>query len=219
MRRFFTPGVGVAAAGLVLMVGVAAALLLVWPRPESANAVTQRGGPSTDPFGSLVEVSPPRPVPALSFTDDRGRPITLDTFRGRAVVLNLWATWCVPCRKEMPSLDRLQARLGGPRFLVLPLSIDHQGMAVVAPFYRELGLTAFGIYLDPTGTATSVLGVEGIPTTLLIGTDGREVGRVSGAAEWDSPEMIAGIRRTLRLPADVTGQPPRLVSKQTEGKN
>lgn len=219
MRRVITSRTRLAVAGLVLAVGVAAALLLVWPRSEPANAVAKGGRPSTDPLGSLVEVSPPRRVPALRFADGQGHEMTLDAFRGRAVALNLWATWCVPCRKEMPSLDRLQARLGGPGFLVLPLSIDHQGMTVVAPFYRELGLTAFGIYLDPTGTATSVLGVEGIPTTLLIGTDGREVGRVSGAAEWDSPEMIAGIRRTLRLPADVTGQPRRLVSKQTEGRN
>lgn len=118
-------------------------------------------------------------------------------FKGRAVVLNLWATWCVPCRQEMPSLDRLQAKLGGPRFQVLAVSIDKQGATVVQPFYRELGLQSLGIYLDPSGQAPSVLGVEGVPVTLLINAQGREIGRKLGALEWDSPAMIDTLRQAF----------------------
>lgn len=203
---------------LVLAIGASAALMLIPPGPAPASPGAQRGA-TTEALGSVVEEAPPRAVPALHFTDGAGRPMTLDTLKGRAVVLNLWATWCVPCRKEMPSLDRLQARLGGPGFLVLPLSLDRQGMAAVAPFYRELGLTAVGIYLDPTGTVMSALGIEGIPTTLLIGTDGREVARVVGGVDWDSPGMIADIRRALRLPANTTGAQLRPVSPQTQRIN
>jgi len=180
---------------LALALGVAAVLLLDRPRIEPPQALAP---------GTVVTFAAPRPLPPLKFSDGNGHPLTLDSFKGRAVALNLWATWCVPCRKEMPSLDRLQARLGGRSFVVLPLSIDRQGMDVVGPFYRALGLSAVGIYLDPTSAATATLGIEGVPTTLLIGVDGREVGRVAGATEWDSPAMIATIRRTSRLPSSST---------------
>jgi len=163
-----------------------------------ASSVAPR--PDETRVDGTIEVSPPRPMPALSFVDGDGRPMTLGDFRGRAVLLNLWATWCVPCRKEMPSLDRLQAKLGGPTFLVLPLSIDRKGASVIASFYRELGLISLGIYAEQSGKATAALAVAGIPTTLLIDRDGREVGRALGPVEWDSPDIIDTIRRLLNLP-------------------
>lgn len=134
--------------------------------------------------------------------------MTLRIFKGRAVLLNLWATWCVPCREEMPSLDRLQARLDGPGFVVVPLSIDRQGAAVVEPFYRQLKLTALGVYIDQPGQAPSLVGAVGIPTTLLIGVDGREIARVEGAAVWDSGDMIASIRAAVKPPAVSPNEPP-----------
>ena len=157
------------------------------PAPDQARAET------------ITKVSPPRPMPELHFVDDDGHPMTLRDFQDRAVLLNLWATWCVPCRQEMPSLDRLQAKLGGPRFHVLAVSIDKQGAAVVQPFYRELGLRSLAIYLDPSGKAPPVLGIEGVPATLLIDTDGREIGRKLGALEWDSPAAIAALRQAFGL--------------------
>jgi len=89
------------------------------------------------------------------------------------VLLNLWATWCVPCRKEMPSLDRLQAQLGGPAFEVVALSIDKSPQAV-REFYREYGIRKLALYIDPSAEVTSTLGAVGIPTTLLVDGDGRE---------------------------------------------
>lgn len=154
-------------------------------------------------------VSPSRkPVPPLHFMNAAGRKLTMADFRGRVVLLNLWATWCVPCRKEMPALDRLEAKLGGPDFAVVPLSIDRQGLAAVQPFYRQLGLKALHIYLDPSGDAAFAVGAPGVPTTLLVDRDGRELGRVIGAAKWDGPAAEAMVQRYLGRQAAGTGRPP-----------
>lgn len=146
------------------------------------------------PFDLL---DPPRPLPELRFVDGEGRPLTLADFRGKVILLNIWATWCIPCLREMPTLDRLQAKLGGPRFEVVVLSIDIGGVGVVKKFYRALRLEALGIYVDKTTRARTALGITGIPTTLLIDRQGREIGRFAGPAEWDSKEAIKAIRRYL----------------------
>jgi len=143
----------------------------------------------------------PRDVPEIRFKNAEDRELTLADFRGRVVLLNIWATWCVPCRKEMPALDRLQAQLGGEDFLVLPLSIDRAGLSAVKRFYEELGLQKLGIYIDTSGAAPRSLGAPGVPTTLLIDRDGREVARKIGPAEWAGPEMVALIRRLIEAPA------------------
>ena len=139
----------------------------------------------------------PQPVPALAFVDRDGVAKSLADFKGRVVLLNIWATWCVPCRAEMPALDRLQAKLGGPDFEVVPLSIDRKGLEVVKPFYAELGLKSLGIYLDQSGNAANALDAVGVPTTLLIDRDGRELGRKLGPAEWDQPDAVAVIQRAI----------------------
>ncbi|MGH7032539.1 MAG: TlpA family protein disulfide reductase [Stellaceae bacterium] len=141
----------------------------------------------------------PRAVPELRLTDGEGRAHSLAAFRGKPLLLNIWATWCVPCREEMPSLDRLQAKLGASQLLVLPLSIDRQGLPVVRKFYAELGLASLGMYLDQSGKAASELNTVGIPTTLLIDRSGREIGRKVGPAKWDSPEIVALLRERLGL--------------------
>jgi len=132
----------------------------------------------------------PRPVPEVLFEDGQGRQRALAQFRGKVVLLNLWATWCVPCREEMPALDRLQQRLGGPGFEVLALSIDADGASAVKRFYDEMGIRALAVYVDPTMRATGALGAPGIPTTLLIDHQGREIGRRSGAAQWDGEDAL-----------------------------
>ena len=146
---------------------------------------------------NFTRLDAPRPVAAFAFTDGDGRKLSLADFRGRVVLLNLWATWCVPCRKEMPSLDRLEARLGGPEFEVVALSIDRQGLGAVRPFFADLKLKALRIYLDRSGKAAGELGAPGVPTSLLIDRRGRELGRVVGRAEWDGPEVEAVIRGYL----------------------
>jgi thiol-disulfide isomerase/thioredoxin len=135
-----------------------------------------------------------RPLPQIEFENGQGEAVSLADFRGKVVLLNIWATWCAPCRREMPTLERLQAELGGPDFEVVALSIDRKGLPVVKEFYEELGLRELGMYVDASGKAPRELRALGVPTTLLIDRDGNEVGRLAGPAEWDSPEMVAFIR-------------------------
>ncbi len=139
----------------------------------------------------------PRALPRVGFVDGEGRTLTLAEFRGKVVLLNIWATWCGPCRREMPTLDRLQAKLGGPDVEVVALSIDRDGIQVVTDFYAEVGVRHLAVYIDESGEVARQLNAVGVPTTLLIDHEGREIGRHLGPAEWDTPEMIAFFRRRL----------------------
>lgn len=149
----------------------------------------------------------PQPLPEIEFENGEGAAMSLADFEGSVVLLNIWATWCAPCRREMPTLDRLQAMLGGPDFQVVALSIDRQGVPVVQEFYDELGLETLGIYVDETGGAQRALSVLGIPTTLLLDREGNEIGRLLGPAEWDSPEMVAFFREQLKRTAAAATAP------------
>ena len=141
--------------------------------------------------------SAPKPLPALEFEDANGRPRTLADYRGKVVLLNIWATWCAPCREEMPALDRLQAQVGGPAFQVLAVSVDQQGPAIARRFLAEIGVKSLDFYIDRSARAAFRLNAPGLPVTLLIDREGREVGRKLGAAEWDSPEVVADLRRRI----------------------
>ena len=183
---------------------------LRFPQGESLSSVRPAADAAPDsPDLNLSFIDPPAALPTLQFIDGDGRSMTLGDFRGRVVLLNVWATWCVPCRKEMPTLDRLQAKLGGPDFQVIALSIDRQGIAVVKPFYRDVGLAALGIYIDQSGKATQLLHAVGVPMTLLIDREGREVARKMGPAEWDSAAIIAMIRGRLAPPQSTPASGPQ----------
>jgi thiol-disulfide isomerase/thioredoxin len=155
--------------------------------------------PSPPEGAPFIALQTPRPVASLSFTSGDDAPLTLADFHGRMVLLNLWATWCVPCREEMPALDRLQAKLGGPSFTVVPLSIDHRGRSAVEHFYRELGVKSLSIYVDKSASAIYAVNAVGMPTTLLIDAQGRELGRVIGPAEWDGRAMLSQLARYLKV--------------------
>lgn len=126
-----------------------------------------------------------------------GRKLWEEAFRGRFVLLNVWATWCPPCVKEMPSLDRLHALKGSGTFEVVALSIDRQGLDVVKPFFERIGLTSLAIYLDREARSMPALRITGLPTTLLIDPDGREIARWAGAREWDEPAAVAEIEEHI----------------------
>ncbi|MEL6962319.1 MAG: TlpA disulfide reductase family protein [Pseudomonadota bacterium] len=131
------------------------------------------------------------PVPEISFLDAEGNERSLADFQGRVVVLNLWATWCAPCRKEMPSLDRLEAALGSDDFEVVALAVDRGQRGKIESFYQEVGIENLAIYHDKTAKAGRSLRAPGLPTTLIIDRNGQEVGRVLGDAEWDGEDVVS----------------------------
>src|SRR5581483_9645904 len=137
----------------------------------------------------------PKPLPHLAFTDAEDQPLKLSDYKGKTVLLNFWATWCGPCVKEMPSLDKLQAAMskevGKDKFAVLPLSLDGPSWRKVKPFYDEQKLADLGIYFDKKKKAMQALEVSILPTSVLIDPQGRIVGRLEGDAEWDTPEALA----------------------------
>ena len=144
----------------------------------------------------------PKPVAAIHFDNGEGQPQNLADFKGKVVLLNIWATWCVPCRREMPALDRLQENLGSPEFEVVPVSIDRGGIETVRKFYTEIGARNVGIYIDSSGKVLPALAVVGLPTTLLIDRAGREIGKIVGPAEWDAPEMVGFLTPIIAEPDD-----------------
>ena len=130
----------------------------------------------------------PKEMKDFSFIDGDGKDYTLSDFRGKTILLNFWATWCAPCRKEMPGLDRLQGEMGSDKFTVLALGQDLQGIERVKKFLKALKIKHLGAYNDKSVKSGRSAGVFGLPATILIDTKGREVGRLVGPAEWDSEE-------------------------------
>ncbi len=141
--------------------------------------------------------TPPLPVPETRFLDPSGKEVTLADFKGRVVLVNFWATWCAPCIRELPSLDRLQADMGGKDFTVLTINEDRTGAEVAKPFLEKHGWKNLPVNVDRRLALSRALGVHGMPTTFLIDRDGRIVGSLAGAAEWDSKEAKALIRHYL----------------------
>lgn len=136
----------------------------------------------------------PEPVPPISFTDRAGNAATLERYRGRLVVLNLWATWCAPCREEMPALDRLQAALGEDGVAVVALAVDRGGAQAVDVFLDQTPVEHLDIVIDATARSARQLRAPGLPTTLVLDREGREIARVLGLALWDSEAAIERIR-------------------------
>ncbi|WP_157718328.1 TlpA family protein disulfide reductase [Sinorhizobium meliloti] len=188
------------AAIVVIALGVAG-LTTGGPAQERPAANPVPSEPAGEASGAFVMHETPQPVPELSFVSGEGEKLSLADFRGRTILLSIWATWCLPCRREMPALDRLQAELGGRGFEVVPLSIDRDGVPKVRAFYQEIGLKSLGIYIDASGKAPYRVGALGIPTTLLIDPEGREAGRLAGEADWDGPEFVTIIQQRLNKAA------------------
>jgi thiol-disulfide isomerase/thioredoxin len=149
-------------------------------------------------IGEFIPAAAAQPAPEMSFDGLDGKPVSLADFKGKLVILNLWATWCQPCLKEMPSLEKLEARLG-PALVVLAVSEDRGGVAVVKPFLAKLDLDKLRIGLDPKSAAIHALHARGLPTSLVIDADGTVLGKVEGGAEWDSAQMVAVLTKLMPL--------------------
>lgn len=176
---------------------VAAGLMFLLVAPALGTADEgETDMPDRTKLGEFVPSAQPYPAPAVSLTDTAGHSVELSELRGKLVIVNLWATWCGPCLREMPSLERLQSRLG-ERIAVLAVSEDRGGNKTVEPFIAKLGLKLVKIYIDPKSEVGHAFGVRGLPTSLLIDREGKVLGRVEGGAEWDGPKILGVIEPLL----------------------
>ena len=184
-------------ASSLVLIGLAAVYFTGAP-PD--NAVTRIGaetvdssvGPAADNsksgLSAFIRRPEPSELPEIAFTNAEGKEMSLADFKGKTVLLNMWATWCNPCRHEMPALDRLQAELGGDKFEVVALSVDRGGVEASQRFFKQIKVSSLKTYVDKSGKSSKPLRIIGMPTTLLIDPQGREIGRLVGPAEWDSEE-------------------------------
>ncbi|CAA7618147.1 Thioredoxin family protein [Magnetospirillum sp. LM-5] len=184
-------GIGLPWAALALLLAVAAGVAVA----VLGTSYTERpSNPSVSE--ALIAAAPPgkrKAAPRFAFTDQTGARLDLARFKGRVVLVNLWATWCPPCVAEMPSLDRLQARLGGDGFQVVAISLDKGGAAIVKRWFDHAGLSALAIYNAPPGDFAGAL----LPTSILIDAEGREVWRGEGAYDWVGEEAVATVKALL----------------------
>jgi len=173
-----------------------ASLLLLILAGGGLAAEDNPGVPQRARLGEFIPASPLLPAPAISFVDLAGNTVSLSEFTGKIVLVNLWATWCEPCVREMPSLERVQSRLGD-KIAVVAISEDHGGSKIVEPFIDKLELKSVKIYLDPKSTVERAFKVQGLPTSFLIDRQSRILGRVEGAAEWDAPKLLGVLKSFL----------------------
>ncbi|MBX9589654.1 MAG: TlpA family protein disulfide reductase [Hyphomonadaceae bacterium] len=204
------------ALGAAAMAAIAgfAAVYVTLGRPDNAvrpakTAQSPAGpqaiptGPGSNPLSqgevaAFVFRKTPEVLPEVKFQDGAGRERTLADWRGKVVLLNLWATWCLPCRTEMPALDRLQKDMGSDKFEVVAVSVDRKGAAASKKFLDEIKVEHLALYVDATTRISADLRVVGLPATLLIDTEGREIGRMFGPAEWDGEDAKRLIRAALK---------------------
>jgi thiol-disulfide isomerase/thioredoxin len=173
------------------------------PAPELSKPAKTPAGPGSNSLSqgqmaAFVFRKAPEDLPEVKFLDASGKERTLADWRGKVVLLNLWATWCVPCRKEMPALDRLQRELGSDQFQVVAVSVDRTGLTGAKKFLAETGAEALALYADPTARMATTLRAAGLPATLLLDRQGREIGRLLGPAEWDGEDAKRLIGAALR---------------------
>lgn len=197
------------AAAAVLAAGIAGVYGIVAPQRNPAAAacrpaadLAKRLAPlARGEVAALALASEPRALPPLAFRDGEGREASLSDWRGRTVLLNLWATWCVPCRKEMPALDELQARLGGAAFEVVAVNIDTRDAEKPKAWLKDNGVNRLAYYADSSARVFQELKAVGrafgMPTTLLVDPHGCEIAYLAGPAEWASDDALKLIRAAL----------------------
>ncbi len=170
-------------------------------KQEVVEAVVPAGGFSkalaTGSLAGFIIHPQRKDIAAFSFANDKGQTLDLSKWKGRVVLLNLWATWCAPCRKEMPDLSKLQTALGGPDFEVVALSLDRKGLAASQAFLKETGVSNLAAYVQPDGKPLAALEALGLPATILIDRNGKEAGRILGSVDWASPESQAMVKALL----------------------
>ena len=157
---------------------------------------------ATGEVAAFLPAQKPLSLTDLKFNGEGEAPVSVPDFKGKTVLMNFWATWCAPCRKEMPALDQLKADLSGPDFDVVAVSMDRGPAEKPKAFLKEIGAENLGFYHEPTNTLMTALRTKargtGLPTTMLVGPDGCEIGTMYGPAEWASGEAKALIEAAIR---------------------
>lgn len=144
-----------------------------------------------DETRAFVAANPPKPLAPFQFENASGQSLDLKDFRGRYVLLNLWATWCEPCAQEMPALNALRKKLDHAKFEVIALAEDRDGPLAVQSFFKRHRIDNLAIFTDPSGQAPFALHARGLPTTLLISPEGLEIARMEGEADWTEKNLVA----------------------------
>jgi peroxiredoxin len=189
----------IALAIFVIGLAVASGTVLV-PRLMGMPVADAPGQTGLPP--GLTPVTDRRDAPAgalrVPFMTESGAHVTLEEFRGRIVVLNFWATWCPPCVREMPALDRLHALLQGDRFAVVAVSTDRGEIGALRRFYDRTSVTHLPVYHDPSGTLARTFGVEGLPTTYILDHTGKILAEHTGYMDWDHDRFVNWFVRRIR---------------------
>lgn len=166
--------------------GQAETPLADWDRRSDGSAILD-----------LVIHEQPLAAPAIRFVDAVGTVRRLEEFRGKVTALHFWATWCVPCRYELPTVDYLQGEVGTENFVVIPLSLDRDGLAAVQAYYRDTGIANLPIFMDEGMQAARAMKIFGIPFTVFVDREGREFARVVGDRDWSDPDVVALVRKMI----------------------
>lgn len=169
-----------------------------------------------EPPKNFIIHDAPEPSATVRFEDDQGEARSLADFRGKMVLLNIWATWCAPCIKEIPALDHLAEALNGADFAVVPVSLDRKGIDPVRKVFAELNVQKLPIYIDRSGETLRTVRAIGLPTSLFINREGREFGRAVGPAKWDDAATIAFFRHVVSHESPTGGRSDR---SHVDGQN
>jgi len=180
---------------VAVLFGLAVFYLTSPPSGKSGHENNRAEGPLaeyvTGTLADLLVHPAPKELPEISFFNADKKQQGLADFAGQVLIINFWATWCAPCRAEMPALEALQKHFDGRNMRVLAISLDRGKPEKPMAFLEELNLTALDFYHDPKSASARAIGLFGLPTTLIVDRSGKELARLSGEAEWDAPEVVA----------------------------
>ena len=168
----------------------------------SAEERAQIKALATGAVSNLVVHDEARPLRGSPFQTLDGKEVNLSALTGKVTLLNLWATWCAPCREEMPALARLSEAMAGDDFQVVLINLDRGGKAKATAFLKEVGADALPLYLDPNSKLAREMGALGLPVSAVLGRDAREIGRVTGPAHWDSDDAKAMLQAVIAATQD-----------------
>jgi len=193
------------AIGVVVTITTVVVSAIVLESPRVASPVISRERLANPEIPAPPSLAPVLLAPEVAhgafdtpFFNGKKEPVTLKSFKGQGVVLDFWATWCAPCVREMPALANLAAKLAARGVRVVAISEDRKALDLVPPFYADKGIKNLELYYDVKSHLSRTIGVEGLPTTVLISADGHEIGRVKGALEWDASEIVEFLATSLR---------------------